>query len=178
MQRIHHTFGAALLLLIIALPAFAADTVTVKKVTSGNTFLTGTGERISLLGLAAARSPALSQSDARATLAAMIEGQRVIVVADTGAGGATAAAEGRYVYIGDRFVNLEMIATGHALAALTIRHSHLTEFKAAERAARAAHTGAFSVVRATAVQCSAITRKGTRCSRMTTNLNGRCWQHQ
>ncbi|HVZ41093.1 MAG TPA: hypothetical protein VHI13_17555 [Candidatus Kapabacteria bacterium] len=178
MQRIQHTFLAALSLLIIALPAFAADTVTVRKVTSGNTFLTSTGERIVLLGLATARSSAISPSDARATLATMIEGQRVVVVADTGAGGATAAAEGRYVYLGGHFVNLEMISTGHALAAITVGHSHLAEFKAAEQLARAAHSGAFSTVRATAVQCSAITRKGTRCLRMTTNLNGRCWQHQ
>lgn len=28
-----------------------------------------------------------------------------------------------------------------------------------------------------AVQCSATTQKGTRCKRMTTNDNGRCWQH-
>lgn len=29
-----------------------------------------------------------------------------------------------------------------------------------------------------AVQCSGRTKKGRRCSRMTTNINGRCWQHQ
>lgn len=28
------------------------------------------------------------------------------------------------------------------------------------------------------VQCSAYTKKGNRCKRMTTNPNGRCWQHQ
>lgn len=28
------------------------------------------------------------------------------------------------------------------------------------------------------VQCSAITKAGTRCKRMTSNPNGRCWQHQ
>jgi len=28
------------------------------------------------------------------------------------------------------------------------------------------------------VQCSAITQEGARCLRMTTNSNGRCWQHQ
>jgi hypothetical protein len=27
-------------------------------------------------------------------------------------------------------------------------------------------------------QCDAITKQGARCKRMTTNLNGRCWQHQ
>lgn len=27
------------------------------------------------------------------------------------------------------------------------------------------------------VQCSAITKKGTQCSRMTKSLNGKCWQH-
>jgi len=27
------------------------------------------------------------------------------------------------------------------------------------------------------VQCSGITKKGTRCKRMTTNKNGRCFQH-
>ena len=28
------------------------------------------------------------------------------------------------------------------------------------------------------VQCSAYTQNGYRCQRMTTNCNGRCWQHQ
>ena len=28
------------------------------------------------------------------------------------------------------------------------------------------------------VQCSATTQSGYRCSRITTNCNGRCWQHQ
>jgi hypothetical protein len=28
------------------------------------------------------------------------------------------------------------------------------------------------------VRCSATTQQGTRCERMTTNANGRCWQHQ
>ena len=28
------------------------------------------------------------------------------------------------------------------------------------------------------VQCSAYTQEGNRCQRMTTNCNGRCWQHQ
>ena|SRR5690606_12405165 len=27
------------------------------------------------------------------------------------------------------------------------------------------------------VQCSATTQNGARCKRMTTNANGRCWQH-
>lgn len=26
-------------------------------------------------------------------------------------------------------------------------------------------------------QCTATTKKGTRCSRMTTSTNGKCWQH-
>lgn len=30
----------------------------------------------------------------------------------------------------------------------------------------------------TSRQCSATTKAGTRCKRMTTNANGRCWQHQ
>lgn len=28
------------------------------------------------------------------------------------------------------------------------------------------------------VQCSAITKSGTRCKRMTTDPSGRCWQHR
>lgn len=30
----------------------------------------------------------------------------------------------------------------------------------------------------TTVQCSAYTQAGNRCQRMTTNCNGRCYQHQ
>jgi hypothetical protein len=29
----------------------------------------------------------------------------------------------------------------------------------------------------TSVQCSGTTKEGKRCKRMTTNSNGRCWQH-
>ena len=30
----------------------------------------------------------------------------------------------------------------------------------------------------TSRQCTAMTKAGSRCNRMTTNANGRCWQHQ
>ena len=33
------------------------------------------------------------------------------------------------------------------------------------------------VSRKNTVQCSAFTKSGKRCRRMTTNANGRCWQH-
>ncbi len=31
--------------------------------------------------------------------------------------------------------------------------------------------------RTTSVRCSATTKKGTQCSRMTYSPNGKCWQH-
>jgi hypothetical protein len=34
-----------------------------------------------------------------------------------------------------------------------------------------------SSYRRTSVQCSAYTKKGNRCQRMTTSANGRCYQH-
>src|SRR5690606_27281853 len=32
--------------------------------------------------------------------------------------------------------------------------------------------------KSTSRQCAALTQAGSRCKRMTTNANGRCWQHQ
>jgi len=34
-----------------------------------------------------------------------------------------------------------------------------------------------SVSQSTSVQCSATTKAGTRCKRMTKSSNGKCWQH-
>jgi len=38
-------------------------------------------------------------------------------------------------------------------------------------------SGLYSSPASKSVLCSAKTKKGTRCSRMTTNANGRCYQH-
>jgi hypothetical protein len=35
-----------------------------------------------------------------------------------------------------------------------------------------------NAVNTTSQQCTAITKAGTRCKRMTSEANGRCWQHQ
>ena len=35
-----------------------------------------------------------------------------------------------------------------------------------------------TIKRATSTQCTALTKSKKRCSRMTTNASGRCWQHE
>ncbi len=35
-----------------------------------------------------------------------------------------------------------------------------------------------AIRQATTTQCTAMTKSGARCKRMTTNANGRCYQHQ
>lgn len=134
--------------------------------------------------------------------------QQAILIADSLVADASGAARQRYVYLSDgRLVNLMMIIDGHGTAAATPVHSMIVPFTVAERtkgaginlgdfipeflrekvpglrnrddsaSTRASGTPPRSRRSAT-VQCSATTKKGARCRRMTTNSNGRCWQHQ
>ncbi len=163
-----------LLLLLITNTARGADTVTVKTVTSGTTFVTTTGITVKLLGITTPRSQAITPADARDALAAMLDGRQVAVVDDS----TCPRSNGLYVYVNGTLVNMAMIEQGYAVADQRPKHSMHDAFLTAEKAARASHVGAHGTERSTAVQCSGITKKGTRCLRMTTGLSGKCWQHE
>lgn len=157
--------------------AAVPDTVLVKSVTGGTTFTTDDGRTITLLGLTVPKSRAMSASDAKEHLAEMIQGETVVLTADSLAPADTKKSVLRYVYNGSTLVNLAMIADGYG-APSTTKHSMGGTFKETHDDAKTAHRGAYATERSTAVQCSATTKKGTQCSRMTTNLSGRCWQHE
>lgn len=153
------------------------DTVLVQKVTSGTTFTGTDGTAYTLLGLAVPKSQAISSADAREHLADLIEGKTVLLATDTLAPADTKKKKHRYVYIGTTFVNLRMLQDGYAQTSKT-PHSHADSFQKTLAEARSAQRGAYATERSSAVQCSGTTQRGTRCKRHTTNLNGRCWQHQ
>jgi micrococcal nuclease len=158
--------------------ARAQDTVTVKKVVNGTTIMTSSGEKIALLGVATPRTQAITAEDARSQLESLVEGNTVVLIADSLAGADGKGPKLRFLLVGGSLVNLEMIRLGYGTAPKKPNHAHLAEFQAAEKQARAEQVGAWATERATSVQCSATTQKGSRCSRMTTSLSGRCWQHE
>lgn len=151
-------------LFIFTNTAHCADTVTVKKVISGTTFVTTAGVTIKLLGISLPRSQVVTPEDSR----------QVVVVDDS----TCPRTNGLYVRANGVLVNVAMIEQGFAVADQRLKYSMRDAFLAAEKAARASHVGAHGTERSTAVQCSGITKKGTRCLRMTTSLNGKCWQHE
>lgn len=172
-------FTCCLLLTIVCCThTQAQDTVTVKKVVNGTTVVTNTGEKISLLGVLTPRSQAITADDARDQLTSLVEGNTVILIADSLAGVDGKGPKLRYLMVDGSLVNLEMIRLGYGTAPKKPNHARLAEFQAAEKQARAEQVGAWAVERATSMQCSATTRKGTQCSRMTTSLSGKCWQHE
>lgn len=157
--------------------AAVPDTVLVKSVTSGTTFKTDDGRTITLLGLNTPKSQAISAADAKEHLAELIEGETVILLSDSLAPKDTKKSTMRYVYSGSALVNLTMLEDGYAAPSST-KHSLLSTFKETHAEAKSAGRGAYATERSTAVQCSATTKKGTQCSRMTTSLSGKCWQHE
>ena len=155
---------------------FARDTVTVKKVTGVNGFTTATGEKITLLGVAAATSKAIDADDATGHLAGIVEGETVVLVRDTTLGPDKKGSKLRYVYVDGRLVNRELIDDGYAVA--SGKHSMAKEFASAEKESRKQRKAAWGSERVSAIQCQGITKKGTQCSRSTTSLTGKCWQHE
>ncbi len=149
----------------------AADTVIVKSVTGGTAFTAQDGRTIT------PKSQAISAADAKEHLAEMIEGKTVVLVADSLAPADTKKARLRYVYSGGTLVNLAMIEQGYAAPSKT-GHSMAETFREAHAEAKSSARGAYATERSSAVQCSATTKKGTQCKRMTTSLSGKCWQHE
>jgi len=168
----------AVFVLLALSSARSQDTVTVKKVLSGTTFQTTTGEKIALLGLGVPTSRAIDAEDVKEHLATLLEGKTVVLVADSLAGPGKKGTKLRYVYLGDNLVNLQLVREGYATSSRKPAHSMITDFQSVEKEAKANQVGAYATEKPYEVQCSAITRKGTQCSRMTRSLSGRCWQHE
>jgi len=175
------TFRSFLLipfLLLSTLHLAAQDTVTVRRVVDGTSFTTGDGRTVKLLGLALPASRAVTGEECRQHLADLLaSSSAVVLVRDTSVqdrGG----VQLRYVEAVGESINRRMLLDGYAAASSAPRHAQGDEFARAERSARTDKLGAWSSERASSVQCSGITQKGTRCLRMTTNLSGRCWQHE
>lgn len=93
-------------------------------------------------------------------------------------------ADGRRSFM----ANERLIADGFANAYTSYPFSKMDAFRAAERSAREAGRGlwaedALQAETATEqpvkkVQCKGTTRSGKRCTRMTTDPDGYCWQHK
>ena len=164
----------SLLLLFVTMAASAQDSVIVRTVVSATSITLSSGDTVTLLGLGLLKSQAVDADDARDHLASLVEGTTVVLAADS----MTGDSRERFVYADGDLVNLSMIRDGYATASTIPSHSKVASFKAAENDARAHQSGAWATERSAAVQCSGTTKKGDRCKRTTTSLNGRCWQHQ
>jgi endonuclease YncB( thermonuclease family) len=94
-------------------------TVTVASITDGDTFRViladGTNEPVRLIGIDSPESGEHLYSEAKEFLASLLDGNEVILVADV-SDTDTFGRLLRYVYVGDLFVNLEMVKSGYAIA--------------------------------------------------------------
>lgn len=172
-----------ILLTLSILPAAMAearDTAEVRSIISGGAFVTGTGDTITLLGVATGTSRTIaSDDDARSYLALILNGRKVILIRDSLVADRSEGPKPRYVYLPDGvLVNLSMIILKYAAAAEKPLHSRFIEFQAAEKLSGQPDEEVRNSERSTAVQCSGTTKKGARCKRMTKSGSGRCWQHE
>ena len=174
-----HLVWYAFILLFSTLPLFsqAGDTVKVAKVLGTDVIQLEDGTKIGLLGIATPQSRAITKQDCIDHLTNLIEGEMVVLVADTAVTDKQGKMLQRLIYLGSTLINERMIADGYAKPSNT-KHSLQDAFKAAYNQAKASQLGAHATERSTSVQCSGITQKGSQCKRYTTNLSGKCWQHE
>lgn len=198
--------GLALLILLVAaaLPLRADDTVEVTAVTGFDTFRVDSVE-YRLIGLALPSNGGHGAEECAAYLRSLIEGKSIGLIADSLLPDAPGAPRARFATLGRMPINRLMIADGYADPA-PINHSRWKEFaavyeathgKTIERSPEGTTTTAPTITietanssqvltptpsapakESTSVQCSATTKKGSRCSRKTTNASGKCWQHE
>lgn len=153
------------------------DTVVVRKVTGVDTFVDESGTTYGLLGIKTPRSQAVSKSDCIDHLEGLIVGKTVVVVRDTTVAEKEGKTPQRLVYLGNNLVNLNMIKEGFAVPSST-DHQLARTFESAYKEAKEAGSGAHATERSSAIQCQGTTNSGRQCRRMTTNLSGKCWQHE
>jgi micrococcal nuclease len=94
-------------------------TATVASITDGDTFRAiladGSNEPVRLIGIDSPETGEQLYAEAREFLASLIEGNELILVADV-SDTDTFGRLLRYVFVGDLFVNLEMVKSGYAFA--------------------------------------------------------------
>ncbi|MBM3705776.1 MAG: hypothetical protein FJW66_04545 [Actinobacteria bacterium] len=125
----------------------SADQYTVKEVIDGDTFILEDGIAVRLLGINSPEIDRYFYEEAKEALRYMVEGQKVQLERDI----SDADRYGRllrYVFMGELFVNLEMVRRGFAnvfTMAPDVRHHY--ELLEAERYAREDNTGLWEISR-------------------------------
>ena len=184
------SYSLLLFFALLPLSTFAQveETARAERALAPNLVALSDGRIVRLLGIDAPADGSVSAADCRSHLQELVGGKDLRLLADS-----TFADDGsdtivRYLYLDSILVNSRMIADGYAVD-LPINHAKRDEFRsvsagriqnAGTRAAGSPdHTsGTTESSSSTSVQCSATTKKGSRCKRMTTNSSGLCWQHE
>ena len=168
-----------LAVLFSGMSAFAqtGDTVHVSDVISVDLIQLDDGTKIGLLGITTPKSRAVTKQDCIEHLSSLLKGKTVVLVADTTLTDKAGKTLQRYVYLNGQLINKQMILDGYAKPSNTV-HALKDSFATAYTESKSAQRGAHATEKSTAEQCTATTKKGTQCKRMTTNLSGKCWQHE
>lgn len=125
--------GIAVLLMLLSYPAPGAETVRVMRVLSGNRILLVDGRSVQYIGVGlpdqplAGRSVAELQEMSRAFNRSLVERATVKLVLDK----KIRSRRGdllAYVYLGNRFINAEMIEQGYALVATEPPNERYTDY--------------------------------------------------
>ena len=179
------------LLPLSSLLSQSGETVTVTSILSPTVVQLDDGRIVQLLGTAPVASELHTPEQGRAHLQALIGNKPVMLISDSTLQDFSTDTLARYLYIDTILINRQMIADEYALPS-SLNHSRREEFQSlytvrtAERKTREAaasvdqskKASSSSSSESTSVQCSARTKKGARCKRMTTNASGKCWQHE
>ncbi len=133
---------ALLLILIILLISGCAQkqTVFVTKIIDGDTFETSDGEIVRLLGINTPEKHEYYYEEAKEKLQDMIQGKSVTLESDQ-TDKDWYGRQLRYVYIGNMFVNSEMLEKGYARLYLLQDRKYGNILKYAEKHARDSHIG-------------------------------------
>ena len=169
--------ACVLLFSCLSTSARAGDTVSVAKILGPDLIQLEDGTKIGLLGIATPKSRAVTKQDCIDHLSSLINGKTVVLVADTLGVDKKGKTLQRYVYLDGTLINMRMISDGYAAPSKT-SHSLKADSATAFANAKSSQRGAHATEKSTAEQCTAKTQKGTRCKRYTTNLSGKCWQHE
>jgi endonuclease YncB( thermonuclease family) len=134
-----------LFLLLLTLPAAAQDTVSINKVIDPVTFVTSTGEKITLLGVGGPATGAFTTKDLVERLTSLLRGRSVVLVRDSLVPDARSAPRLRYVFNDGELVNHMLISKGFMRADTKREYEHRDAFVAAQEEARLNHVGGWQI---------------------------------
>jgi len=129
-----------LLLIILISGCIKEDTVFVTRVIDGDTFETSDGETIRLLGINTPEKHEYYYEEATEYLRKLIENKNVRLEGDK-TNKDWYGRELRYVYIGNKLVNAEMLEQGYARIYLLKDRKYQNSFQYAENHAKDLHLG-------------------------------------